>query len=216
MTTTSAGLDEGWIRSVYHRSSLGPRHAHFVMDIPELPGWNAVIRLDDIDGNQVVTEFRIFSGAHATWLARQWSSERLGLEPTAGQPDKTLSSTLLRKVSLASLVRRAFDHVPLRYRENVLGDWLDTDRRRPGRKGRSDLSYATWARAYVRFIEEGERNPVRRLADERHLSSSQIRTIIGEARRRDLLTEAKPGKAGGQLTKKCVVLLTGIAEGEVI
>ena len=106
--------------------------------------------------------------------------------------------------------------MPLKYRENVLGDWLDTDRRRPGRKGRSDLSYATWARAYVRFIEEGERNPVRRLADEQHLSSSQIRTIIGEARRRDLLTEAKPGKAGGQLTEKCVVLLTGIAEGEVI
>ena len=216
MTTLSAGLEDGWIRSVYTRSTSGPRHAHFVMDVPELPGWYAVLRLDDVEGAQVITEFRIFSRAHTTWLAKKWTSETLGLEPTGEQPTKALNSTLLRRVPLARLVRRAFNHVPLMYRENVMADWLDTDRRRPGRQGRSDLSYATWARAYAELFESGERKPTTRLAEEQHLSPSQVGTIIGEARRRGLLTRASPGMAGSELTDIARQMLSESKESEVI
>jgi hypothetical protein len=40
-----------------------------------------------------------------------------------------------------------------------------------------------------------------------HLSVSQIRNILYEARQRELLTDSPKGKAGGDLTEKAIALL---------
>ncbi|HWT78643.1 MAG TPA: hypothetical protein VN648_07550 [Candidatus Methylomirabilis sp.] len=95
-----------------------------------------------------------------------------------------------------------------------LGLKIEVDRRgrvrRPGRRGRDDLFYAGWAAKYLDSVATGPA-PLARLADKEHLNESTIRGILQEARRRGLLTEPPPGRAGGQLTDKALALL-GIKE----
>lgn len=83
--------------------------------------------------------------------------------------------------------------------------------RRPGRRGRGDLFYAAVAAAYCSELEQGNgRDAVARLAKREHLSESQVRSILHEARRRELLTKPrKAGVAGGHLTPKAIELLKG-------
>jgi hypothetical protein len=76
---------------------------------------------------------------------------------------------------------------------------LDVVTRRPGRKGRDDRYYATWAAAYVDRVEHGSRTPVADLSkdppiriegyssSEDQVSPGTIRAILGEARNRHLL-----------------------------
>jgi hypothetical protein len=53
----------------------------------------------------------------------------------------------------------------------------------------------------VELVESGERQPVKHLSEIKNISGSAIRTILGEARSRDILTAAPKGRPGGQLTK---------------
>ena len=80
---------------------------------------------------------------------------------------------------------------------------------RPGRKGRNDLDYAQWAKKYVDALSENPRRPVAILAKENPgFSEKTIRAILYKCRsRRGLLTKAPKGKAGGELTNKCIELL---------
>jgi hypothetical protein len=82
---------------------------------------------------------------------------------------------------------------------------------RPGRRGRSDASYASLAAAYVERLES--RAPVADLAAAWDYSDSRVRNLLHEARRRGLLTRPAPGKSGGQLTKKAIDLLQNNEEG---
>jgi hypothetical protein len=86
-------------------------------------------------------------------------------------------------------------------------NWITVFRKtpRPGRIGRDDLWYAQLAAAYVANI--GSKTPVRDLAQRLHISESQLRNLLYEARRRGLLTSAPRGKAGGSLTDKARELL---------
>jgi len=47
-----------------------------------------------------------------------------------------------------------------------------------------------------------------RLSEENYLSVSQVRTILGEARKRNLLSEAPRGRAGGYLTSLAESILS--------
>jgi hypothetical protein len=76
---------------------------------------------------------------------------------------------------------------------------------RPGRQGRPDGFYANLARQYIERLGSGRE--VADLADSLGFSPSRIRDGLYEARRRDLLTAAPPGKAGGALTEKARELL---------
>src|SRR5262249_23452170 len=83
-------------------------------------------------------------------------------------------------------------------------------RPRPGRAGRDDLFYARIAATYVEAcIADRRRGLVelqRRLAAQRqHFSPAQLRSLVGEARRRGLLT-APPHKGvqGGELTSRAI------------
>ncbi len=87
-------------------------------------------------------------------------------------------------------------------------DILNTfpENQRPGRAGRPDIFYATLAMRYVEKL--GSNTEVRDLADELFISSSQIRNLLYESRRRKLLTKpAHAGRAGGELTPKAIRIL---------
>lgn len=91
--------------------------------------------------------------------------------------------------------------------------------RRPGRKGRGDLHYATWAAAYIERLDAGSRTPIKDLAakppirvqgyvsTERQVSPETVRDILSEARSRGLLTRPPAGRAGGALTDKALRIL---------
>jgi hypothetical protein len=78
---------------------------------------------------------------------------------------------------------------------------------RPGRRGRSDLEYAHLCRAYIECLAEEPRRPMVLLAKKTGLDTSQLQGALYQARRRDLLTNAEPGKPGGQLTTTALKLL---------
>lgn len=75
---------------------------------------------------------------------------------------------------------------------------------RVGRAGRDDRYYAEWAAQYV---QADSRRPVADLAERYGLKSTQVGTIIQEARSRGLLPSTKQGRAGGLLTQKARLLL---------
>lgn len=82
------------------------------------------------------------------------------------------------------------------------------DMRRPGRRGRPDREYAEIANEYVQLTGDPTvKKPVEELAERRFISDSQLRNLLYEARRRDLLTKAPDGKAGGTLTTRARSLL---------
>ena len=82
------------------------------------------------------------------------------------------------------------------------------DIRRPGRAGRPDWPYALWAVRYVGAVSENPLRPVARLTTQfPDHSAGCIRAILSNARRRGLLTAARQGLAGGDLTEKAKQVL---------
>ena len=88
------------------------------------------------------------------------------------------------------------------------------DRPRPGAAGRRDSFYVELAREYVTHFENNGDNAARALAKAMHLSVVQVRSLLGEARRRGFLTSAPPGRAGGQLTARGIEMLREIDNGK--
>ena len=186
----------------------GKRYAYLMMEVDEFPDWRFTLRLDDLNGELVTTELRITAKSVETFLDSKTTSSTLGFESDGVLPDAGLSTTLFRKVALDRLVKRGLAGIGSEWAELPWNDWLSTDRSRVGRGGRSDRFYAEWAASYVRFITRGEPNPVIRLAEKECLSVSQVRTILGEARKRNLLSEAPRGRAGGYLTSLAESILS--------
>ena len=186
----------------------GKRYAYLMMEVDEFPDWRFTLRLDDLNGELVTTELRITAKSVETFLDSKTTSSTLGFESDGVLPDAGLSTTLFRKVALDRLVKRGLAGIGSEWAELPWNDWLSTDRSRVGRGGRSDRFYAEWAASYVRFITRGEPNPVIRLSEENCLSVSQVRTILGEARKRNLLSEAPRGRAGGYLTSLAESILS--------
>jgi hypothetical protein len=81
------------------------------------------------------------------------------------------------------------------------------DVRRPGRRGRPDIEYAELALDYVKWLDAPDSGSLEIFAKSKFLSVSQIRNLLYEARQRDLLSKAPPGKPGGMLTNKALALL---------
>ena len=86
--------------------------------------------------------------------------------------------------------------------------------RKPGRRGQPDTYYARVASRYEWYCYESDSpTPTKDFASELHLSGSQVRGLLGEARRRRLLTDPPiKGKAGGHLTEKARALLNTTEE----
>jgi hypothetical protein len=135
---------------------------------------------------------------------------------------KPITTTFLRRLPLAEMER----HV--RAKMNESAKWTNAHERsrlfdrvqnsstlRVGRVGRPDIEYAHTAQQYVRLTGLSAR-PVADLAAEMGLDAGQVRGLLGEARRRGLLTasptasngDKRGGRAGGQLTEKAIKLLS--------
>jgi hypothetical protein len=191
-----------------YEPQTGKRHAYLMMEVDEIPGWRITLRLDDLDGMMMTTEFRITAESVETSIDSKTTSTTLGFECCGAPPDSGLSTAMLRKIALVRLVQRGLSAIPSELAERPWNDWLSADRSRVGRAGRDDLFYAEWAAAYVQYVTSGEANPAVRLAEEKFLSVSQVRSILGEARKRDLLSNAPRGRAGGYLTSLAESILS--------
>lgn len=77
--------------------------------------------------------------------------------------------------------------------------------RRPGRRGRPDRYYAELAAEYVGQLDTGR--PVAALAEQRHVSRSQMSNLLAEARSKGVLTHPGQGRGRGSLTDYGVSLL---------
>lgn len=127
-------------------------------------------------------------------------------------PKNGLTTDVLRAIRIGDLYARARGWLSL---GPPHGPWFGTDPsefnevRHPGRRGRDDSFYAQVAARYVHLLTSTDHAPAVGLADEMTVSVSSVRGLLHEARRRDLLTHAPPGRAGGQLTDKARRLLDG-------
>jgi hypothetical protein len=158
--------------------------------LPNHPDWVVQATFQSASHNPAIQSLAI----HAY---RRWA-------PPAG-----LETDVLRSVRLGELQRKVWAKV---HTDDVIKK-LDIGHRRTAsdrvprrpRGGHNDLYYARWARRYV--IARKHPSPVQRLSKRHHLSVSQIRNILYEARQRELLTDSPKGKAGGDLTEKATALL---------
>jgi hypothetical protein len=94
-----------------------------------------------------------------------------------------------------------------------LEQWGALVRERTGTRGKDDEVFARVAAAYVELVEQGERAPLRHLAEMFHMSESRARNVVHEARARGLLTATKQGRPGGRLTAKAQRIIEGIDDG---
>lgn len=132
-------------------------------------------------------------------------------DTTSPLPAGGVTSRLLRRLPLGEIVEAVRSDLRLTARTvrphgragSLMAHNAEQFARRPGRAGRSDRDYAEVAAAYVAILATSDPKPVEMLAAQTFLSPSQIRNVLYEARRRELLTKAPPGRPGGQLTEKC-------------
>jgi len=194
------------------------------IEVPLASPWIAAYRMVAKGGSPVVAEVRLFPDEPRREAGR-WST-RPARVPPGGLPGRVLGALRLRDP--IELVPRIIDQWDRQTRGYIRAEVLKrfgltrTERvvtRRPGRRGRGDLHYATWAAAYVARLEAGSRTPIKDLSHvppitiegyvskARYVSPETVGDIIGEARHRGLLTSSPPGRPGGELTSKARRLL---------
>lgn len=145
-------------------------------------------------------------------------------------PSGGLTARNLRKLTVGRALSAAYRHLGGLFRhdpapDSLLGQSIQcfaaqavSEPRQPGRRGREDAFYAHVASAYVEAITQGSRRPVKdaALALSKAWSGTYedtyIRDLLGEARRRGLLTRPPKGRAGGELTTKGRQALGGRAK----
>lgn len=125
-------------------------------------------------------------------------------------PGEMLTARQLRSVPVGELHDYAVGQLRVVVsRSRSMSGWADTftAEHHPGRQGRPDAFYAALSASYVERLAAESRAPIRDLADAAGLSSSQVRNLLYEARRRELLSTSPKGRAGGELTEKAKRLL---------
>ena len=185
----------------------GTERTYAALQIPELPGWNAVLLFEVTKEVPRLVEFRVVAGDNDSILTEPDSTHALGLETSGPAESEEITSTLLRKVPIGRLIRLAQQGLPAEIAELPWREWVSIDPSRPGRPGRPDIDYAQMAEMYVRVRHERVPKPTEHLAEQVYLSPSQVRNILGQARKRGLLTPAPRGKAGGELTELAIEIL---------
>jgi hypothetical protein len=164
--------------------------------------------------------------AHPEWVVRAEFEIRggdlllrgLAIRPAGVRtPDSGLTTEVLRSVRIGWVKEAGQGKTDL---PEPYGPWFGVHPnefhrvRRPGRRGRDDSFYARWSAEYLDFVHAGSK-PLKRLAKKRNVSESQARSLLYEARRRDLLTGSPSGRAGGHLTEKAKrILRTDDGDGQ--
>jgi hypothetical protein len=183
-------------------------------------GWVAAYRLTAEGSQAVVAELRVFPGdlGHLPGLGDANVAEsppmgglttRIARDAAAIKPARELGHDHLAAFDRAKNreeVRRHGRYLKTR------APLLDTEPRRPGRRGRNDEFYADIALRYWLLMADGNSTPTAALARQMSYSPQRIRDLVHEARSRGLLTKSPPGRAGGELTPKTQELLAEMAK----
>jgi len=136
----------------------------------------------------------------------------LTIYPAAGwAPSGGLTDEIRRTVRLDDLRKMAKRRLQLQEVAGRIGVDPTSFKRNGarGRRGRSDLDFATIAQEYVVLGETDPKGVIGALAGRMCLSPSTVRGLLWQARKRGLLTDAPPGQSGGQLTGRAKGLLRG-------
>jgi len=199
------------------------------VEVP-LDDWIAAYRIVPKRRQPTVAEVRLFPSEGKRRPGR-WSGDPRSV-PENGIPGTHLKRLRLKDAfsAFAEVIAR-WDRAAAGY---VTGQMLPAfgmddptlAMRRPGRRGRPDLHYALWAKAYVDRLREGSFRPIADLSedppsavtgyvsDSSFVSPGTIRAILAEARRRGLLGPAGDGRPGGSLTRKAVALLRALPDAD--
>jgi hypothetical protein len=133
--------------------------------------------------------------------------DRLTIEPWGDAvPPGGITTRMLRQIRTGALI--ASYRSAARAWSFVLPDTAPdlSVSERVGRRGRDDRFYARWAAEYADALTRSP-NPVAEMAARHHLSASQVRNLVHACRKKDMLTAAPPGRAGGELTARAIELL---------
>lgn len=149
---------------------------------------------------------------------------KLSIEPGVAHAPGGIATTDLRAIPLLEISRALLEQ--LRANEPEWGwddsvyaprptprGWAQSLAKRPGRHGKPHHYYARVAADYVELL--GQPKPLIALAKQYGpLTTSQLRSILYEARRRGLLTDPPlKGRPGGELTLKALDILRQHDEG---
>jgi hypothetical protein len=170
----------------------------------KLPGYAFDLHLDDAMG---VRSFRVIAGVHD--------------EGTPPPAEAVVTTRLLRRVPLETL-HLAAKSLLATMRERLEGrtdPWAVEQvealraaeakaKKRPGRAGRPPIEDARWAERYVELARRYP-DPIQRLASELDHDPSYVRDRIYAIRRKNLITKATRGSAGGELTPDAIRILNG-------
>ena len=163
------------------------KRMHVTRDIEGFQGWQAVAVISATDAGLQI--------------------DRLTIEPWGdAAPPGGITTRMLRQIRTGAIIAsyrsaaRAFSFVL----PDTAPDLSVSER--VGRRGRDDRFYARWAAEYADALTRSG-NPVAELAGRHHLSPSQVRNLVHACRKKDMLTAAPPGRAGGELTARAIELL---------
>jgi hypothetical protein len=198
----------------------GTRRLTFVAPLTGRAEWTVESQLAVQDGRVVIAEVRVSPARWQTDPAQ--SGEQAGL--AAYVPPGGLTSRLLRQVpvgayvdlwgatlhprepeeaAVAADVRRL-----LAWHDPALGNSRWRSRpparppgaKRPGRRPLADDVLVEAAAAYIAARKGGSRRPVPDAARALNMTEARMRDLVYRARRRRLLSEARQGRGGGDLT----------------
>jgi hypothetical protein len=175
--------------------------------------WVCAYRIINDHGAPVVGEVRIFPNEKDRPRLGDWSGDLCGA--TARVPRGGITTRQLDRVRLHEHLQFMSREVA-RFRAQTK-DWAEhwgwgggdagraskptTATKRRGRKGRPDAFYADIAADYVLVLSQKSKRPVHDIAESRGINDAgKVRDMIREARKRKLLTAARHGVRGGDLT----------------
>lgn len=185
---------------VVHRSLEHPDEWHGVDDLPGRAGWRIHLRFVESSGEgPQLRGLAIFPASEDREIYPGFTVQALGFDIWADEPKGEIVTDLLR-MRLGEL--RQDLQRSIKANLPIAAAAFDDRPRRAGRPGRNDAYYAMWALRYVQRVSTGSRSPLKDLATEHGLKVSQVRDIVSEARRRDLLTATLRGRSGGDLTEQ--------------
>lgn len=195
------------------------RRREIWVEFPVANGYVAAYRMVAKHRRPVLAEVRVFPDEPRRGPGR-WSEEARSV-PAGGLPAGALTALRLKDplTLFPEITERLDQESGGRFSAQLLqrfgfGSMREVPRR-PGRAGRPDIYYALWADAYVERLRGGSRTPVKDLVAKPPvvmdtgggISIDAVRDVLAEARRRDLLSPAPVGRAGGDLTPKAERLI---------
>jgi hypothetical protein len=185
VTPETEGSRPGYAFAAYQP---GTKQIHLTCDIDGYWGWQAVAEITATDAGLQI--------------------DRLTIEPWGGNAALPggITTRMLRQIRTGAIIAayRPAARVFAAVQPDAAPDLSVSER--TGRRGRDSRFYARWAAEYADALTRSG-NPVAELAARHHLSPSQVRNLVHACRKKDMLTAAPPGRAGGVLTARAIELL---------